>query len=163
VDVVGAIGTIAVVVSVLVLAYQGRELARNTRIANEVAGTQAHRELMFHWKSVTDVFLTHPELHRLYHGDTSRVPTPDDTVRLDVIAEQHADWLDTTLMTEKQLGSYLYSREYVGGWRDFAADSVFESPALRSLIRKRPDEWPTLASLVAEQEASRASRAPEQV
>ncbi len=84
------IGTIAVVVSVLVLAYQGRELAGHTRIANEVAGTQAHRELLFHWKSVIDVFVRHPELHPLYLGQASGTPTPEDAVRLAVIAEQHA-------------------------------------------------------------------------
>ena len=40
------VATLAVVVSVLVLAYQGRELARHTRVANEVAGTEAHREIL---------------------------------------------------------------------------------------------------------------------
>src|SRR5690348_14527642 len=62
------VGTIAVVVSVLVLAYQGRELAGHTRIANEVAATQAHRDLLFHWKWVIDVFVRHPDLHALYFG-----------------------------------------------------------------------------------------------
>ena len=42
------VATIAVVVSVLVLAYQARELSGNTRVANEVAGTQAHSDLLFH-------------------------------------------------------------------------------------------------------------------
>jgi hypothetical protein len=146
------IGTIAVVVSVLVLAYQGRELAGHTRIANEVAGTQAHRELLFHWKSVIDVFVRHPELHGLYFGSASRTPNAEDDVRLDVIAEQHADWLDTTLMTETQLGPYLY-REWIGGWHEFAVKSVADSPALRSLIRRRPMEWPMLDPLVAAYEA----------
>lgn len=40
------VGTIAVVVSVLVPAHQGRELAGNTKVANPVAGTQAHRDLL---------------------------------------------------------------------------------------------------------------------
>jgi hypothetical protein len=34
------IGTLAVVVSVLVLAYQGRELAAHTKVANDVAGVR---------------------------------------------------------------------------------------------------------------------------
>ena len=147
------IGTIAVVVSVLVLAYQGRELAGHTRIANEVAGTQAHRELLFHWKAVIDVFVRHPELHGLYFGLTSTAPTAEDAVRLEVVAEQHADWLDTTLMTERQLQSYLY-RDWVGGWHDFTVKAVSESPALRALIRRRPKEWPLLEPLVADYDSA---------
>jgi len=56
------VATLAVAVSVLVLAYQGRELAKHTRVANEVAGVETHRKLMRHWKSITDVFIEHPEL-----------------------------------------------------------------------------------------------------
>jgi hypothetical protein len=146
---VALIGTIAVVVSVLVLAYQGRELAGHTKIANEVAATQAHRELLLHWKSILDVFVQYPELHPMYFGRGSRQPTEDDAVRLDVIAEQFADWMDTTLMTERQLRSYVY-RDWVGGWGDFTASAVAASPVLRALVRSRPNEWPLLERFVAE-------------
>ncbi len=155
------IGTIAVVVSVLVLAYQGRELAGATRVANEVAATQAHRDMLFHWKSVIDVFVDHPELHALYFGRTSRAPTEHETVRLDVIGEQHADWLNTALTTEAQLRSLpaIYAN-WTGGWRAFSANAVAESPVLRGLIRTRPTEWPTLYPLLTEYQAARASEAP---
>jgi len=143
------IGTIAVVVSVLVLAYQGRELAGHTRIANEVAATQAHRDLLFHWKWVIDVFVRHPDLHGLYFGETSRALTADDTVRLDVIAEQHADWLNSAMTTEAQLGPLpeIYSN-WTGGWQQYGRNAVAGSPALRSLVRRRPNEWPTLDPLL---------------
>lgn len=147
------VGTIAVVVSVLVLAYQGRELAGHTRTANEVAGTQAQRELLLYWKQVIDVFVQRPELHGLYFGQPSRPASADDAIRLDVIAEQHADWLDTALMTEAQLGSFL-SRKQVGGWRAFAADAIGQSPVLRTLIRRRPTEWPLLDPLVADYDSA---------
>ena len=38
--------TIAVVASVLVLVLQTREVAKEASIANQVAGTRAHRELI---------------------------------------------------------------------------------------------------------------------
>ena len=38
--------TIAVVLSVLVLAFQARELAGQSRVANEVAETEVHRETL---------------------------------------------------------------------------------------------------------------------
>ncbi|HEU0195156.1 MAG TPA: hypothetical protein VFQ71_13210 [Gaiellales bacterium] len=145
------IGTIAVVVSVLVLAYQGRELAGQTRVANEVAATRAHRELLFHWKSVLDVFVRHPELHALYYAETAGSPDADDAVRLDVIAEQHADWLNTALMTETQLESFpvIYAN-WVGGWHAFTVNAIAASPALRALIRSRPKEWPMLDPILAD-------------
>ena len=149
------IGTIAVVVSVLVLAYQARELAGNTRIANEVAATQAHRDMLFHWKAVIDVFIEHPHLHHLYFGETSQAPSATDAVCLDVIAEQHADWLNTALMTETQLRSLptLYTN-WAGGWQQFSVDAFAASPALRSIVRKRPTEWPTLGPLLADYDSA---------
>jgi hypothetical protein len=156
---VALIGTIAVVVSVLVLAYQGRELAGHTRIANEVAGTQAHRELLFHWKSVLDVFLRHPELHGQYFGTVSDDASPNDAVRLAVIAEQHADWLDTGLMTERQLGSFpTLFPEWMGGWHDFSMDALGSSPVLRALIRSRPNEWSLLDPLLADYDQAHQTR-----
>jgi hypothetical protein len=145
------IGTIAVVVSVLVLAYQGRELAGATRIANEVAATQAHRDMLFHWKTVIDVFVHHPGLHALYFGGTSRSPTEVEAVQLDVIGEQHADWLNTAMTTEAQLRSLpaIYAN-WTGGWREFSANAVSQSPVLRALIRSRPIEWPMLYPLLVE-------------
>ncbi len=147
------VGTLAVVVSVLVLAYQGRELAGHTRVANEVAGTQAHRALVFHFKSLVDVFIQHPELHAYYFGQTTASPSASDSVRLKVIAEQHADWLDTAFMTSQRLGSYEYP-EWIGGWADYLAQAVASSPPLRSIIRDRRVEYPSLDQLVKNYDAS---------
>src|SRR5690242_7793526 len=93
--------TIAVVVSVLVFAFQARELARQSRLANEVAGTRAHGEIVLHWKNIMDVFIQYPELRAFYFDQTSEAPSASDSVRLGVIAEQHADWLEVLLATTK--------------------------------------------------------------
>ena len=53
------IGTLAVVVSVLVLAYQTREVARQTRFANQVAGSVAQRDMVFNWRRWAHVFIDH--------------------------------------------------------------------------------------------------------
>ena len=99
------VATIAVIASVLVFAYQARELARQSRVGNEVAGTQAHREIVFHWKGLMDVFIQYPELHAYYYDQTPNTPSANDSVRLRVIADQHADWLDVALVTVRQLKS----------------------------------------------------------
>lgn len=152
------VATLAVVVSVLVLAYQGRKLAKHTRVANEVAGVETHRELMRHWKSITDVFIEHPELRAQYYTNaTSRPSTTTDAVRLETIAEQHADWLEAGLETGRQLGSY--GSEFVGEFEQYAASSLASSAVLRSRIRAHPGENPPVDALLAGYDAAHAAGA----
>jgi hypothetical protein len=143
--------TLAVVVSVLVLAYQGRELAGHTRVANEVAGTQAHRELIHHWKSWSDVFIQYPELHAYYYDQATDTPNASDTVRLDVIADQEADFLDATFITSQRLASYAH---WADEWTDYIPRELASSTRLRAIIRDNPGFYPSVEPLVADYDAS---------
>jgi hypothetical protein len=150
------VATIAVVASVLVFAYQARELARQSRVGNEVAGTQAHRDLMFQQKEVMDVFIQYPELYAHYYDQTPDLPSATDSVRLKVIAEQYADWLEVVLITIRQLASY----EYMGStmaWDDFITSTVGSSSILRSTIRDT-GYWPTLDPFVSRYDESQTAR-----
>ena len=149
------VATIAVVASVLVFAYQARELARQSRVGNEVAGTQAHREMMLHYKRFTDVFIQYPELHAYYYDQTPNTPSTNDSVRLAVIADQHADWLDSCLLTSRQLKSYDWVALY-GGWDDYIASSLGSSSILRSIIRDTRD-WPALDPFVSRYDESQTA------
>jgi hypothetical protein len=145
--------TIAVVLSVLVLAFQARELAGQSRVANEVAGTQAHREIVFHWASViAPAFMRYPELSAYYFDETTATPSASERVRLKVIATQHADFLEVGLTTSRQLRSYVHD---TGDWDDYATHRVAASAPLRSIIRDSPGLWPTLEPLVASYDAAR--------
>ena len=149
------VATIAVVASVLVFAYQARELARQSRVGNEVAGTKAHREILLHWKEVSDVFIQYPELHACYFDQTPDPPSATDSVRLRVIADQHADFLDAVLITSKQLKSY----EYTGltyEWDDYITRAVGSSSILRSTIRDTAD-WPTLDPFISRYDESQTA------
>ena len=146
------VATIAVVASVLVFAYQARELARQSRVGNEVAGTKAHREIMLHYKQFLDVFIQYPELHAYYYDQTSNTPSAMDSVRLKVIAEQNGDWLDTCVVTTRQLKSYEWVAGY-GGWDDYITSTVESSSLLRSIIRDTGG-WPSLDPFVARYDES---------
>jgi hypothetical protein len=147
--------TIAVVVSVLVFAFQARELARQSRLANEVAGTRAHREIILHWKNLMDVFIQYPELRAFYFDQTSDTPSASESARLGVIAEQHADWLEVALVTTTQLAAYEYSG-MTSNWVDYVPRTVASSSLLRSTIRGQGD-WRSLEPFVARYDASEAS------
>jgi hypothetical protein len=150
------IGTLAVVVSVLILAYQTRDLARQTRLANQVAGTVAQRDLVFNWRRWAHVFIDHPELHGMYFGEPDTEPSDADRVRLAVIAEAHADWLEAGLTTEQALASY---SSYTVVWNTYVPWVMASTPGVRQVMRDQPDTWPLLNEHLArydsrEQEAA---------
>ena len=153
------IATIAVVASVLVFALQARELARQSRVGNEVAGTQAHREITFHWKALMDVFIQYPELHAYYYDQTPNPPSAAESVRLKVIVEQHADWLEAALVTARKLRSY-ESAGMWGEWDDYITRVVGSSSLLRSTIRGSGEwnEWAYLEPFVSRYDESQTAR-----
>jgi hypothetical protein len=145
------IATLAVVVSVLILAYQSRELAVGTRVADELAGTQAHRELLLHWKSWCDVFIKYPELHSYYFDQTQDTPGASDSVRLNVIADQEADFLGAAFMTSQRLESYA---PWAEEWRDYIPIALASSTCLRAIIRDNPGVYPSVEPFLADYDAS---------
>ena len=149
------VATIAVVVSVLVFAYQARELARQSRMGNEVAGTQAYREILRDFARFADAFIQYPELHAYYYDHAPNAPSATDTVRLAVVAERHADVLDVTLVTVRQLKSLEYTG-VIYEWDDFVTRVVGSSSLLRSTIRDF-DDWPTLDPFVARYDESQTA------
>ena len=149
------VATIAVVASVLVFAYQARELARQSRVTNEVAGTQAHRGILVHWKQISDVFIEYPELYAHYYDEAPAGPSANESVRLAVIADQHADWLDVTIITVRQLTSYKYTG-LTGEWDDYVTRTVGSSSILRATIREKRD-WPSLDPFLARYDAPQAA------
>lgn len=148
--------TVAVFFSVLVLAIQTRAVARQSRVANEVAGTEAYRTIVFHWKEIFDVFIQYPELHAYYFDQTTAAPSATDSVRLKIIAEQHGDFLEVALATNETLGSSL-DAVVIGAWSDHVTSQIAASSALRAAIRANPGLWPPLHPFLARYEASRAA------
>jgi len=149
-------GTIAVFLSVLVLAYQTRKVAHQTRVANQVAGTEAHREVIFHWKRILDVFVEYPQLYPHFFGQDGTALSAADSIRLKVVAEQCADWLETGMLTSHQLASYEAYTPIIGSWDDYVAWMIAGSPPLRSVIRDMPSSWPKLTDLVTGLDSSHA-------
>ena len=82
-------------------------------------------------------------------------PSATDNVRLKIIADQHADFLDAALITTKQLKSY----EYTGltyEWDDYITRAVGSSSILRSTIRDAGD-WPTLDPFISRHDQSQTA------
>ena len=149
------VATLAVVLSVLALAYQARELARHSRIANEVAAVQADCDLLRMDARVQETFIQYPELRARFY-DQATAPIDDTESRLLTIATQQADVLLLALDATYHLGPYGWRREEIEVW---ANDALATSTPLRAIIRDNPDLWPSLESLVANYDASHDQRA----
>jgi hypothetical protein len=147
------VGTIAVVASVLALAYQARELTRQSRIANLVAQIQADRAITELSTRITGVFLRHPELRAEFFD---RLPEPSSSTeaRLMTVADQYADVLQVALETIDRLEPYGWPTEDITAW---AASMVETSTPFRSIIRENPGLWPPLEPFLAAYDASHAS------
>ena len=79
--------TIAVIVSVLVLAFQARSLAEHARIANEVAGAETNREVLSMWANAQRVFIEYPDLKAHYLDESPTPPSALERVRLLAVSE----------------------------------------------------------------------------
>ena len=144
--------TIAVVLSVLVLAFQARALAAQSRVANEVAGTQAHREILFHFNAVINpVFIQYPELYGYFYDETTATPSASDSVRLKALADQFASWFETGFITSEQLGAYAHG---IGDWAGYFTRQLAASTPLRSYLRDNPGLFPVLDPFLAKYDAS---------
>ena len=149
------IGTVAVIASVLVFAWQARELARQSRIANQVAGAETNRELLLMFRDVHRVFIDHPGLWPQFYDQAAEPPSAEDEVRLRVVAEMYADALQVALETVNRLASY---ERYADAWREYINTMLASSQALRKVPRDHPEGWPELAVMVQAYDASHPSR-----
>jgi hypothetical protein len=151
------VGTIAVIASVLVLAFQARELAKQSRIANEVAGAETNRELIRMLVPVHRVFIDYPELRQHFYNQSAAAPNERDQARLVEIAEMFADALQVAVETVDRLASY---QRYTDAWKDSADTLLASSSTLRSVVRDHPSWWPGLDPLVAAYDASHLAPPP---
>lgn len=151
------IGTIAVITSVLVFAWQARELAKQSRIANQVAGAETNRELLLMFRDVHRVFIDHPGLWPQFYDQVAEPPNAEDEVRLRVVAEMYADALQVALETVNRLASY---ERYADAWRAYISSMLSSSQVLRRVPREHPEGWPELAAMVQAFDASHAPADP---
>jgi hypothetical protein len=100
------------------------------------------------------VFIQYLELHAYYDDQTPDPPSATDSVRLTVIAERHADLLDTALLTTKRLA--LYCR-VIGEWDYYITHAVASSSHLRSMVKSNTDDWSSLKPFVSRYDDSQTA------
>jgi hypothetical protein len=143
----GLASAAALVASLIFLARQSKESARQTRLANELAGTQAMAASFETVDHIVEYFLEYPDLRRYFYdnaelaGDAAAADSPV-RARVLTLAELFADTLQSAFFT-------IESIEAVASYRDNMLNyvTVFlrRSPVLRQTVSENPVWWPTLA------------------
>lgn len=147
----GLVSAVALVASLLFLARQAHEAARQTRLANQIAVSQALASFYGENNKVLAYFLEYPELRRYFYdgaeldGDALAIGSPT-RVRVLTLAEIFADLLENFLDATRTV-------EPAAGYRDdlmeYATFLLDKSPILRQTLSEHPTWFPNLAGDLA--------------
>jgi hypothetical protein len=145
--VAGVVSAFALVLSLLFLARQTRESARQSVLANQIAGLQAKSEIYSAVDRILYQFLMFPHL-RKYFYEGIEIPAEDEVgsdsgVRDQVLtfAELFCDAIETGLDTYRSVDP---AADFRSPMDAYAHDIVEGSPAIRYLVSAHPGWWPNI-------------------
>jgi hypothetical protein len=137
-------GLLGFITSTLLLALQTREVAKQTRISNSIAGASTIREAMTTLRdSHHQILFDHPELRPYFYGGRPFPTNADDAPRLIAAADMLADCLEVALHATR----YIPATESYEDWIDYSRYLLEHSPVLADLVHQHPVWWPHLAQL----------------
>jgi hypothetical protein len=144
-DVSGIVGIAGLIVTLCLLTWQTRAVARQTAISNSIAGASVLNDVLSGLREVYMVFIEHPELRPYFYGK-KRMPTSRRARRqVNTVAEMLADVLESGTF-EYQLAPASESSDI---WESYCLHMLAQSPTLYDLARKYPEWWPELNRLSA--------------
>ncbi|MCL6667324.1 hypothetical protein [Streptomyces panaciradicis] len=136
------IASVGVVASLLISAWQTRELTRQTVINNRIAGTTAMYNGLERLHAVDGFIASQPWMYDHFYGGASVPEEPEQRARVLALANILADAVDYGLMTTE-----LTPVQGFDGWRDFALVMFRTCPALVQTVSEHPAWYPGLSSL----------------
>lgn len=138
-------GLIGLVITIGLLAWQTRAAAKQTQIANAMAGATVLFATSTNLNEVLRPFIDHPEL-RAHFYDKAPVPTdPLQASRVLTIAEMLGDALEDGLVSHRLVPA----SESEHDWIDYCRYMRAHSPALDTMVDEHPGWWPQLSKIPA--------------
>jgi len=138
-----AAGLIGLIASVMLLAWQTRAVAQQTKISNAIAGASILEATTSQLREVFLVFVERPGL-RAYFYESKRVPSGSQRrSRVIATAEILGDALEAGLVMKRLVPT----TESLEDWAEYARQMLTTSPILHKLSRQHPEWWPELARL----------------
>lgn len=138
------IGSLGLILSVVLLAWQTRAVAEQTRISNSIAGATVLSESTNRLRDTYELFVQHPELRAYFYENK---PCPQRGSRRERVlstTEAFADTLESGLFAYEAVPSSAYKEN----WTNYCQYMLRFSPALRNLVGDNPEWWPALYALM---------------
>lgn len=137
-------GLIGLIASLVLLAWQTREVAKQTRISNAIAGAAGLGESTNHLREVLVLFVDRPELRSFFYDGKPCPRRGPQRIRVITIADMLADVLEVGLVTTRLIPS----TESYEDWLRYSRYMLAHSPVLVDFVREHPDWFPQLALLL---------------
>ncbi len=137
-------GLVGLVFSVILLSFQTRAVARQTKISNSIAAMSAIRDSTTDLREIYSFFIDRPELRPYFYGAKPCPQWGRTRARVLTIAEMLADALESGHLAT-QLAPASESHD---DWIDYCKSMLRTGPAFADLVRRYPAWWPRLHRLL---------------
>ncbi|OHV40794.1 hypothetical protein BBK14_32440 [Parafrankia soli] len=143
-DVAAIGGLIGLAASVLLLAWQCWEVAKQTKIGNSIGGASVIQEAMNSDRELHSVFLERPELRAYFYDSKAQPSEGSDRDRVLTLAEMFADVLEVGLLTTRLVPS----TDSNDDWTSYTRHICDHSPALVEFVRQHPEWYPNVTRVL---------------
>lgn len=141
--VLNVVSVVAVVVSVLFLAWQSHSAAVQTKLQVQIAVTSAGEDAIALLHSALRTFIEQPELRVYFYGG-EKPPGGLDGERVATLAEMFADCVESGCETAASLE---IAASRLTGWPDYGRFLLNNSPVVSDLVSAQPEWYPRFATL----------------
>lgn len=142
------VSLLVLAMSVALLAWQTREVARQTRIANQVAEASVQTDVAELLQTALTLLVDRPHLRPYFYDCQTLDPADENRNVVLLIAEQIADAVETSLENARTVTSF--GDTNLEDWRRYTTRLFADSPALREIVTDRGSgEWPRLNALLS--------------
>jgi hypothetical protein len=142
-DVATIVGLAGVIASVILLAWQTRAVAQQTKISNAIASASVISNSTSGLREVLSLFIEYPELRPYFYGSRRPPAHGHKRTRIITAAEMLADILEEGLAVNNLVRTVRFSQE----WPLYCADLLTTSPGLNYVIQQNPNSWELLRAL----------------
>ena len=136
-------GLAGVVVSVVLLAWQTRAVAQQTKISNSIACASVINSSTSSLRQIFLLFVEYPELRSYFYESKSPPLRGAKRIRILSVAEMLADILEEGLSVNRLVRTVRIYEE----WPLYCADMLAASPVLNEIMQQHPDWWRLLRAL----------------
>jgi hypothetical protein len=136
-------GLIGLVVTISLLTWQTRAVAKQAEVANAIAGATVLHNSTNNLRGVLQLFVDHPELRAYFYDRKPRPRTRRQRDRVTTVAEMLADTLEDGLVAHRLVPASESEDDWIGYCRHMRANS----PALDELVKHHSAWWPQLSAL----------------